>query len=587
MSARLRLVVFTAGPLAPVNRVFYERLAGDPQLDLRAIVVDDYVRPRQPLWRRLRRGVQQDGWRWLWFKAVTTGEALVRRFALALFDRMHAPRGEESYDALSTRTGAAVHHVADIHGEDSLALIRSLRAQLGVIVGGRILRDAVISIPEYGTLNIHKRKVPDYRGGGPVGYWEVLAGEKSIGVTIHYATARVDAGDVVAEATLPIEECDTIESLRIKADLAGARLYHEAIRTVAGGRREGTPQDPQQGCTYKAPSEFRAWQLERRLRRQGARRMPMLSGRPGRLVQMRVLLQYALVTPLLLWWRRRLQRQRRAPVCILFYHLVANRPLNHMCLPLEEFVRQMEFLCRYFPVVSLGEAAGRMARGEGDEVAVAVTFDDGYRDNVWAIEYLRYFRIPACFFVSIGHVLDGSSFEHDRRRGFDGALPLREADLRQLAAQGFEIGSHGVHHEDFGTLDAETAERVLSESRRLIGQVTGCLPDHFSFPKGQPGANITSESFAAAVRHYPHVYSAYGGYNIPGARNGPHLLRVCGPADVLELAAILDGYTGLRHCISGDTWGFRTSALAPYMARTEAGPRAAPRLGRLLPRNGR
>jgi peptidoglycan/xylan/chitin deacetylase (PgdA/CDA1 family) len=531
--------------------------------------------------------VQQDGWRWLWFKAVTTSEALVRRFGLALFDRMHAPRGEEGYDAFSTRTGVAVHAVADIHGEESLALVRSLRAQLGVIVGGRILRDAVISIPEYGTLNVHKRKVPDYRGGGPVGYWEVLAGEKSIGVTIHYATAKVDAGDVMAEATIPIEECDTLESLQIKADVTGARLYHEAISKIAGGQREGAPQDPSQGCTYKAPSEFRAWRLERRLRRQAARRMPVLSARPGIIVKTRVLLQYALVSPFLLRLRRRLQRQRRSPVCILFYHLVANRPLNHMCLPLEEFVRQVEFVRRYFDLVSLGEAAGRLDRGESDEVAVALTFDDGYRDNVHAIEYLRYFGIPACFFVSIGHVLDGSSFEHDRRRGFEVALPLRAADVRRLASDGFEIGSHGLHHEDFGGLDAEAAERVLSESRRLIGEVTGRLPSHFSFPKGQPGVNITSDSFAAAVRHYRHVYSAYGGYNIPGAQRGPHLLRVCGPADVLELAAVLDGYTGLRQCVSGDTWGFRTSALVPYMARTETGPRAVPRLGRLLPRNGR
>ena len=66
-----------------------------------------------------------------------------------------------------------------------------------MIAGGRILRDSIITIPEHGTLNIHKRKVPEYRGGGPIGYWEILAGESSIGVTVHYATSRVDAGSVL------------------------------------------------------------------------------------------------------------------------------------------------------------------------------------------------------------------------------------------------------------------------------------------------------------------------------------------------------------------------------------------------------
>ena len=587
MTARLRLVVFTAGSLSPLNRVFYERLARDPRLDLAAIVVDGYARARQPLGRRIIRGVRQDGWRWLWFKAVTTAAAAANKAAVALFDRTHRPVRTETYETLARDTGIAVHHVVDIHGEESLALIRSLRPQLGAIVGGRILRDPVVSIPEYGTLNIHKRKVPDYRGGGPVGYWEVLAGESSIGVTIHYATSKVDEGDVVAEATVPVEECDTLESLRIKADLTGARLYHEALRSIAGGRRQGTPQDPRQGRTYRAPSEFRVWQLERRLRKNAARRMPALRTRASALVRARVLLQYALVSPLLLWWRRRLQSQRRSPVCILFYHLVANRPLNHMCLPLEEFVRQMEFLRRYHPLLSLEKATERLDRDESDEVAVAVTFDDGYRDNVWAIEYLRYFGIPACFFVSIAHVLDGSPFEHDRRRGFEGALPMTPAEVRSLAADGFEVGSHGLHHEDFGTLNADAAERVLSESRRIIGDVTGAPPDHFSFPKGQPGTNITAASFAAALRHYRHLYSAYGGYNIPGRHRGPHLLRVGNPADILDLAEIMDGYTGLRQCLFGNAWGFKTSALAPCGLAAETGASAATQAAGVLLRSGR
>jgi peptidoglycan/xylan/chitin deacetylase (PgdA/CDA1 family) len=136
--------------------------------------------------------------------------------------------------------------------------------------------------------------------------------------------------------------------------------------------------------------------------------------------------------------------------------------------------------------------------------------------------------------------------------------------VRQLAADGFEVGSHGLHHEDFGTLDAATAERVLSESRRTIAETTGAAPDHFSFPKGQRGINITPESFRAALRHYRYVYSAYGGYNIPGRQTEKHLLRLANPAGVVDLAMTLDGYTGLRQCLLGNAWGVKTSALRPY-----------------------
>jgi peptidoglycan/xylan/chitin deacetylase (PgdA/CDA1 family) len=560
----LRVVAFTAGPLTGTNRILFERLAGDPRLAFEAILVDEYARPAGSLAVRVLRGIRGDGWAWLWFKATTLAASWIRRKAVALFEIVHPRRTSgESYEALEHATGVRVHRVADIHGPESLGFLESLRPQLGVIVGGRILRDSVITIPEYGTLNLHKRKVPEYRGGGPIGYWEILAGERSIGVTIHYATARVDAGPVLAEATIPIEDCDTLESLRIKADLTGARLYHDAIRRVASGDRRGVPQDASRAATYRAPSDCAVWRLERRLKRRAARAFPGLRARPSPLARGRVVAQYAMLLPWLVHLRRRLLARRGAPVCIFFYHVVANRPVNHLCLPLEEFARQIAFLRRYYDVVSLDEAVGRLGSERAGAIVAAITFDDGYRDNRWVIEYLKYFGIPAAFFVSAGHVRDGTPFEHDLRRGFRDAFPMQEAEVRSLAADGFLIGSHGVHHEDFGTLDPAAAERVLRQSHGLIAAMSGRAPEHFSFPRGQRGVNITPASFELAQRHFRYVYSAYGGYNFPGARPG-HLRRVAHPGNVLELAMVMDGYTGLRECARGNAWGLRSDALLPY-----------------------
>src|SRR5947208_2544744 len=105
--------------------------------------------------------------------------------------------------------------------------------------------------------------------------------------------------------------------------------------------------------------------------------------------------------------------------------------------------------------------------------------------------------IPAAFFGSIGHVCADRPFEHDLRRGFVEAHPMSETEVRRLAAQGFVVGSHGLYHEDFGTLDTVAAERVLAQSRRMIGEVTGRVPLHFSFPKGQV-ANMPEESITLA-----------------------------------------------------------------------------------------
>lgn len=560
----LRLVVFTGGPLVPVNRVFFDRLAADPRFEVRGIIVDEYRRPRRPLVARVARNLQREGWPWLRFKIATMLESRVRRTALWVFERWNPPNdGGETYERWAARTGIPVHRVADIHAADSVALIASLQPDLGVILGGRILNGTVIAVPTHGSLNIHKRRVPEYRGGGPVGYWEILAGESSIGVTIHTATTEVDAGQVLAETTIPIEPCDTLESLGIKADVAGACLYHDTIGQFAEGRRAGTVQDETRARTYRAPSELAVWRLERRLKQCAARQMPLLKERTPRLAQARVFLQYLLLLPWLLHRRHAFIGERKAPLGIFFYHVIGNRPINHMCLPLEAFVRQIEFLRRYYDVLSLDQAVDRVTSGRSDRLAAAITFDDGYRENEWAIAYLRYYGIPAAFFVSMGHIADGSSFEHDRRRGFDQAHPMLEPEVARLAAQGFLVGSHGIYHEDFGTLAAADADRILRESRERVTRVCGRAPEYFSFPKGQRAVNITAESYALATTHYRGVFSAYGGHNFP-SEGRRHFVRVPNRLDVLELAMTMDGYTGFRDCVSGNEWGVRSYALAPY-----------------------
>src|SRR5689334_3558255 len=97
---RLRLVVFTSGPLSPVNRVFFERLAADPLVNVVGIVVDEYRPRRRPALVRAWRALRREGWPWLAFKLRTKAGALVRRLALTAFEWAHPPGPDESYEDL-------------------------------------------------------------------------------------------------------------------------------------------------------------------------------------------------------------------------------------------------------------------------------------------------------------------------------------------------------------------------------------------------------------------------------------------------------------------------------------------------------
>src|SRR5437870_2000076 len=103
----------------------------------------------------------------------------------------------------------------DYHGADALEFVRSLKPDLGVVYGTRILKPCLFSIPRLGSINIHKRKVPDYRGGGPVGLWELLDGQREIGVTVHQVTEKLDEGAIVNSSTIPIEPFDNLKSLAL------------------------------------------------------------------------------------------------------------------------------------------------------------------------------------------------------------------------------------------------------------------------------------------------------------------------------------------------------------------------------------
>ncbi len=152
----------------------------------------------------------------------------------------------------------------DIHAEPALDFVRSLNADLGLVFGTKILKPALFEIPKQGSINIHKRKVPDYRGGGAVGLWELLDNQKEIGVTVHRVEAKVDVGAVFRSALIPIEPFDDLESLALKADVLGADLIVATIRDFANGTVTETPQvGPSQ--YFRKPTDEDLLQMKKKL----------------------------------------------------------------------------------------------------------------------------------------------------------------------------------------------------------------------------------------------------------------------------------------------------------------------------------
>jgi peptidoglycan/xylan/chitin deacetylase (PgdA/CDA1 family) len=197
---------------------------------------------------------------------------------------------------------------------------------------------------------------------------------------------------------------------------------------------------------------------------------------------------------------------------ILMYHRVAARNgFDQLTVTPARFEQQMAYLAAHCSVLPLQQALEAPPRGAPS--AVAVTFDDGYLDNLEvALPILCRHRIPATIFVTT-RFCDGTQ-RHPRYAAEPGRLHMDWSELRTIASEeGIAIGSHTLSHPHLSRLTAEAARREIADSRTIIEQQLGRPVYCFCYPSGDFGARevgfVRDAGYRAAVTVAP-------GSNRPG-----------------------------------------------------------------------
>ncbi len=462
----------------------------------------------------------------------SVGHALLR-FAQASSAKYHNPEAM-SFDELREhchQRGWAMYATTEIHGQQALDFVRQLNTDLGVVLGTRILKPVLYEIPKQGSINIHKRKVPDYRGAGPVALWEMLDQQTEIGVTVHRVAEKVDTGAVVGSQIIPVEPLDTLGSMALKAGLVGEELLLAAVRDFVNGSVQDRAQTGT-GKLFKGPKAHELHTLKNRIQRL---RPPQAVryARPRWKLLLRSAL-YLFYLPARNWLRR---WRKNFPVVVLYHHLVCDRK-HPMGQATQEFQEHIRYLKKHYRLASLAEALAMLRSGKVAEPTVVVTLDDGYADNFINLRsVLRAEQVPVCLFVCSRLVMQGEMFPHDRRDKRAGFPPMTPQQLRTFADENVEIGSHTQTHYDCGQDDRQRLESEIATSRRELEQVTGKSVAYFSFPWGKH-ANMCESARQIAEQNYECYFSAYGGVNSPGPR-GKHLERLAHPFSLWELELTL------------------------------------------------
>jgi methionyl-tRNA formyltransferase len=128
-----------------------------------------------------------------------------------------------------------------LKNSEFIETLKTLKADLQIVVAFRMLPEIVWNMPPMGTLNVHGSLLPQYRGAAPIN-WAVINGEKETGVTTFKLKHEIDTGDILLQEKMPIGEDETVGQVhdRMK-DLGAATL----VKTVMGIAENTIDEQPQ------------------------------------------------------------------------------------------------------------------------------------------------------------------------------------------------------------------------------------------------------------------------------------------------------------------------------------------------------
>jgi methionyl-tRNA formyltransferase len=137
-----------------------------------------------------------------------------------------------------------------------ISTLKSLNANLFVIVAFRKLPEEVWSIPELGSFNLHASLLPQYRGAAPINH-AILNGETETGATTFFLNSGIDTGTIIMNERIGIGENETAGELHDRLKIMGAELVVKTIRTISEGKLKLREQPVGEPALKSAPRLFR------------------------------------------------------------------------------------------------------------------------------------------------------------------------------------------------------------------------------------------------------------------------------------------------------------------------------------------
>lgn len=140
---------------------------------------------------------------------------------------------------------------SNLKADDFIEELKSLNANLQVVVAFRMLPKVVWDMPKLGTFNLHASLLPDYRGAAPIN-WAIINGEEKTGVSTFFIDEKIDTGAIILKQETTIGAQETAGELHDRLMVLGAETVVETLKLIEKGTVETVLQPTEDGKTaYK------------------------------------------------------------------------------------------------------------------------------------------------------------------------------------------------------------------------------------------------------------------------------------------------------------------------------------------------
>lgn len=196
---------------------------------------------------------------------------------------------------------------------------------------------------------------------------------------------------------------------------------------------------------------------------------------------------------------------------ILLYHRVEdvqNDP-HKLCVGKDNFYNQIKFLKENFNIIPLAKLAQDIRNGQVENNTMAITFDDGYADNLYnALPILQEYNVPATIFLTAGYIGQNKPFYWDGPEGADlnekatsgPGRPMTLDEAKWLSnSRLVEIGGHTIGHPKLAKLTESEQFKEIQGGKAMLEEMLNIPLLSFAYPFGSKNS-FTPETVSMAKK---------------------------------------------------------------------------------------